>query len=83
MLKMKNYFNRIHIINLFLISTCLIKCSSIEIDLKGNTYQVWCVGICDQDKSNVPTVPGTVLMGGGTDTIEAFEWQIKNANGFV
>lgn len=25
--------------------------------------------------------PGVIFMGGGTDTDEAFEWQIKAANG--
>lgn len=30
---------------------------------------------------NPPTIPGTVLMGGGTDVEDAFLWMIKNANG--
>jgi len=47
----------------------------------GESYKVWCVGTCNYDKKPSSTTPGVVLMGGGTDTTEAFEWQIKNANG--
>lgn len=43
-------------------------------------YTVWCTGICDKDKTSAST-PGAVLMGGGTDTNEAFAWQIANAKG--
>lgn len=45
-----------------------------------DSYEVWCTGNCDNN-INTLTKPGTVLMGGGTDTNEAFEWQISNANG--
>jgi cyanophycinase len=30
---------------------------------------------------NTTTVPGAVLIGGGRDCVEAFAWQISNANG--
>lgn len=43
-------------------------------------YTVWCTGNCDHDKTSTST-PGAVLMGGGTDTNEAFAWQISNAQG--
>ena len=43
-------------------------------------YTIWCVGNCDHDKKSEST-PGAVLMGGGTDTNEAFSWQISNAKG--
>ena len=45
-----------------------------------DSYELWCVGSCDKDVTT-STTPGAVLMGGGTDTNEAFEWQIKHANG--
>lgn len=45
-----------------------------------NSYDIWCVGKCDHDKVT-SSQPGAVLMGGGQDTTEAFEWQINNANG--
>jgi len=44
-------------------------------------YTIWCVGNCDHDVTPATTTPGAVLMGGGTDTDEAFVWQIGNANG--
>lgn len=40
---------------------------------------IYCVGNCNNDVTTI-TQPGAVLMGGGTDTDEAFEWHIKNAN---
>lgn len=43
-------------------------------------YTVWCTGNCEHDVST-DSSPGSVLMGGGTDTNEAFAWQISNANG--
>ena len=43
-------------------------------------YTVWCSGNCNHDK-HTESSPGAVLMGGGTDTNEAFAWQISNANG--
>jgi cyanophycinase len=45
-----------------------------------DSYETWCVGSCTTDVTT-STTPGAVLMGGGTDTDEAFEWQIKNVNG--
>lgn len=45
------------------------------------TYTVWCVGNCTTDAVPTSTEPGVVLMGGGTDTDEAFLWQIQKANG--
>lgn len=47
---------------------------------RRDPYTVWCVGNCDHDVSPEST-PGVVLMGGGTDTTEAFEWQSLHANG--
>lgn len=47
---------------------------------KVPSYQLWCVGNCNNPKIT-NTEPGVVLMGGGTDVDEAFLWQIKNANG--
>lgn len=41
---------------------------------------VYCIGRCNEDIVTT-TQSGAVLMGGGTDTDAAFEWQIKNANG--
>lgn len=43
-------------------------------------FELWCVGNCDKDIATEST-PGAVLMGGGTDTDQAFEWQIEHANG--
>ena len=42
-------------------------------------YKLWCIGNCD-NQVNVKTTPGAVLMGGGDDVEDAFNWQIKNAN---
>lgn len=42
-------------------------------------YTVWCQGNCDVDAQPASTSGGVVLMGGGTDTDEAFVWQIQNA----
>lgn len=42
-------------------------------------YQLWCIGNCE-NKVSVSTTPGAVLMGGGEDVEDAFNWQIKNAN---
>lgn len=44
-------------------------------------YKLWCIGNCDNKITPPSTIPGAVLMGGGTDVDEAFNWQIKNANG--
>jgi cyanophycinase len=56
-------------------------CNGFEIN-KKSSYELWCIGNCNNDQNiSPPTLPGTVLMGGGTDTTEAFEWQIRNANG--
>jgi cyanophycinase len=43
-------------------------------------YTYWCVGNCDHDASVVPS-PGTILMGGGTDTDDAFKQHLKWSNG--
>lgn len=43
-------------------------------------YMRWCVGNCNTDVST-STLPGVVLMGGGTDVDAAFNWQITKANG--
>jgi len=54
--------------------------SIIQTDAATN-YTIWCVGNgCNKDVAP-KTSPGVVLMGGGIDTDEAFEWQISNANG--
>ena len=46
----------------------------------ANNAKIWCLGNgCSKDVST-NTTAGVVLMGGGTDTTEAFEWQIKHAN---
>mmetsp|Transcript_10533 Transcript_10533/g.17712 ORF Transcript_10533/g.17712 Transcript_10533/m.17712 type:complete len:344 (+) Transcript_10533:23-1054(+) len=45
-----------------------------------DSYKTWCVGQCTVDVKTT-TTPGAVLMGGGTDTNEAFEWHIGHANG--
>lgn len=50
-----------------------------EIDT-GPHYKVWCLGNCKQDVQTI-TQPGAILIGGGSDPDEAFEWQIRNANG--
>ena len=48
------------------------------------SYTVWCVDVggvgCEKDVAT-ESQPGVVLMGGGTDTDEAFLWQIEKANG--
>ena len=46
-----------------------------------NNFETWCIGECNTDGQPTSTAPGAVLMGGGTDTDEAFIWQIGNANG--
>ncbi len=47
------------------------------------SYTVWCVGDgCSADKSAAGNAPGVVLMGGGTDTDEAFLWQIQKVIAF-
>lgn len=43
-------------------------------------YSYWCVGNCDQDAKVSPT-PGTILMGGGTDTDAAFKQHVAWGNG--
>jgi len=45
------------------------------------SYKLWCIGNCDKKVTPSTTIPGAVLMGGGIDVDEAFNWQIKNANG--
>jgi cyanophycinase len=45
-----------------------------------DNYETWCIGKCNMD-TLAPSLPGAVLMGGGTDTDEAFIWQIGNAKG--
>lgn len=54
--------------------------SSAEEEILDN-YKVWCQGVCDRDFIPTSTQPGVVLMGGGTDTDEAFVWQISHAGG--
>jgi len=49
------------------------------INNKLNDYTLWCIGNCDKDIST-ETTPGVVMMGGGTDTDEAFVWHINRAN---
>lgn len=44
------------------------------------SYKIYCDGNCDRDVTPSSTKTGVVLMGGGTDTNEAFTWQIQNAN---
>jgi len=44
------------------------------------SYKVWRVG-SEDDKVVASTQPGVSLIGGGTDPVEAFSWQIRNANG--
>jgi cyanophycinase len=54
--------------------------ANVNVDLERKaSYQTWCLGEC-KDITTVST-PGAVLMGGGTDTKEAFAWQISHANG--
>lgn len=43
-------------------------------------YTYWCVGNCDRDASVDPS-PGTILMGGGTDTDDAFKKHVEWSNG--
>jgi len=64
-----------------LITAVLAVAAMNDVDNIIENYKVWCVGTCNSDKKTITTIPGVVLMGGGTDTTEAFEWQIKNANG--
>jgi cyanophycinase len=45
-----------------------------------SSYTIYCDGTCDKDTYPPVTERGVVLMGGGTDTNEAFTWQIQNAN---
>lgn len=55
--------------------------------MNGVAYASYCVGNCKDDKEvykNMDvewTNPGGVLMGGETDVVQAFVWQIANANG--
>lgn len=65
---------------LFCVNSFAQTTKSLNLNDKKESYQLWCIGNCDKNVSP-PTLPGTVLMGGGTDTTEAFEWQIRNANG--
>jgi cyanophycinase len=54
-----------------------------ETTASKSSYTVWCVDLgsgCDKDVAP-QSRPGVVLMGGGTDTDEAFLWQIERASG--
>lgn len=63
-----------------LLSNAIVLLALVKGDDIGSPYKSWCIGECGIDKFS-DTLPGTVLMGGGTDTDEAFLWQIENANG--
>lgn len=52
--------------------------SSPTSDTQDYTY--WCIGKCNEDAQTNP-VPGTILMGGGTDVDSAFEQHIKWSDG--
>lgn len=61
-----------------------LQAEAANVAAKGpfDSFRLWCVGNCDNgDDVATETTPGAVLMGGGTDTNEAFAWQIENANG--
>ena len=45
-----------------------------------SNYVIYCDGNCGKDAAP-KTLPGVVLMGGGTDTDEAFLWQLSRAGG--
>lgn len=67
-----------------LASVSLYSASQVNAELVASStdYRMWCVGNCSPASDvQTDTVPGAVLMGGGTDTNEAFAWQIQHANG--
>ena len=56
--------------------------ANVRLITGSHDYSMWCVGNCAPASDvQTSTVPGAVLMGGGTDTNEAFAWQIAHANG--
>ena len=67
----------------FFLSTVSVLClfSSVysTVITKRSSYVVYCDGNCGKDATPSNTLPGVVLMGGGTDTDEAFLWQISHA----
>ncbi len=50
-------------------------------DNDSTNFLYWCRGNCDIDVKPAYTMPGACLMGGGVDSDELFQWQIKNTNG--
>eukprot|EP01038_Epipyxis_sp_PR26KG_P007337 gene7337-10002_t len=64
---------------LLLIFTIFCSSAASEETRPITHYKTWCQGSCDRDAVTT-TKPGLVMMGGGTDTDEAFLWQIQNAN---
>jgi hypothetical protein len=64
------------------ISLLLVFISYCTAVLQNPNYKVYCVGNCGTD-AVVPTVGGTVLMGGSTDVDAAFLWMIQRSQGEI
>jgi len=47
----------------------------------SNSSAIWRLGSSSDFPASPYTKPGVVLMGGGNDVAQAFEWQIRNAAG--
>ena len=71
--------SKLYIFLVFVVDAVNFVSSQISPDPLSVGYKLWCIGNCDM-KVTVLTTPGAVLMGGGEDVEDAFNWQIKNAN---
>lgn len=66
--------------HVLIILSCLIHIASAAEGVLDSA-KIWCVGTgCKNYALSTNTTAGVFLGGGGEDTKEAFEWQIKNAN---
>ncbi len=71
-------------LNKYAIAAAAVTATATTTTTAKTSYTVWCVGDgCGADKSAAGTAPGVVLMGGGTDTDEAFLWQIQKVQLFI
>lgn len=47
----------------------------------GESFVIYCQGVCDGSDAHTVSTAGASLIGGGEDTDEAYEYQIRGANG--
>lgn len=66
-------------LHFFFVFACLFCVCCGDLTMSGPGFVLSCTGNCVN--VNTQTVPGMILMGGGTDVDDAFVWLVQRAGG--